>query len=99
MCVSQNRDSVQDICLQQAPWLAANMTEILNYSLILMVNSTKVFSTTVPVGNSMVDIFVTFPTVSRAAFTIYTLSVAAINSFGPSSFTSTVSAGKRQNKN
>ena len=99
MYVSQNRNLVQHICLQQAPQLAANTTEILNYSLILIVNSTEVFSTTVPVGNTVVDIFVTFPTVSRATFTIYTLSVAAINSFGPSSFTSPVSVGERQDKN
>ena len=99
MYVSQNRDLAQLICLQQAPRLAANMTEILNYSLILMENYSKVFITTVPVGNSMVDIFVTFPAVSRAIFTIYTLSVAAINSFGSSSFTNPVSVGERQDKN
>ena len=83
-------------CLEQAPWQAPNMTEILNYNLKLTVNSTEVFNTTVPVSNNVVDIFVTFPTVSRATFTNYTLSVAAINSFGPSSFTSPVSVGERQ---
>ena len=83
-------------CLQQAPQLAANMTEILNYNLMLTVNSSKVFSTTVPLNNTVVDIFVTFPTVSRAIFTIYTLSVAAISSFGSSRFTSPVSVGERQ---
>ena len=72
------------------------MTEILNYSLKLTINSTEVFNTTVSINNTMVDIFVTFPTVSRATFTIYTLSVAAINSFGPSSFTNPVSVGERQ---
>ena len=99
MYVSQNRNLVQHICLQQAPQLAANMTEILNYNLMLTINSTEVFNTTVPVSNTAVDIFMTFLTVSRATFTIYTLSVSAINSFGASSFTSTVSAGERQNKN
>ena len=85
--------------MQQAPQLAANMTEILNYNLMLTVNSSEVFNTTVPVGNTVVDIFVIFLTVSRATFIIYTFNVTAINSFGSSSFTSPILVGEGQDKN
>jgi len=71
------------------------MTAVHNYNLTLTVNSTTVFTTTVPASDTTVDIFVAFPAVSRAVFTNYTLSVAAINLVGPSSFTSPVSIGEK----
>ena len=69
------------------------MTEIQNYNLILTVNST-VFTATVPAGNTAVDVFVVFQNVNRTALTNYSLSVAAVNSIGPSSFITSVSVGK-----
>ena len=45
-----------------------------------------------------VDIFDAFPTVSRTAFTTYSLSVASVNSVGPSSLTHNVSVGKKNIK-
>ena len=71
------------------------MTDILNYNLTLTVNST-VFNTTVPADSTAVDIFAVFQNVDRTAFTNYSLSVAAVNSIGSSSFTRPVSVGKAQ---
>ena len=71
------------------------MTEIQSYIMTLTINSVE-FNTIVPVDNTicMVDIFTVFPTVNRTAFTNYSLSVAAINSVGQSSFTQPVSVGE-----
>ena len=70
------------------------MTTVLYYNLTLTVNSTTVFNTAVQDGNTTVDIFVAFPTVNRTTFTNYSLSVAATNSIGSSSFTDPVSVGE-----
>ena len=70
------------------------MSDILHYSLMLTVNSTTVFNTTITADITAVDIFRSFPNVSRAMFTDYSLSVAAVNNIGPSSFTEPVSVGE-----
>ena len=70
------------------------MSEILHYSLMLTVNSTTMFNTTVAANITAVDIFMTFSDVSRAMFTDYSLSVAAVNSIGLSSFTEPMSIGE-----
>ena len=69
------------------------MTAIQNYNLTLTVNSTE-YNAIVPVDNTTVDIFAVFPTVNRTTFTNYSLSVAAINSVGQSSYTQPVSVGE-----
>ena len=70
------------------------MSEILNYNLMLTVNSTTVFNSTVAADITTVNIFRIFSDASRAMFTDYSLSVAAVNSIGPSSFTAPVSVSK-----
>lgn len=61
---------------------------------MVTVNASLSFNTTVPTGTTSVNIFETFPNVSRRRHTIYSLRVAAISNTGQSYFTDPVSIGK-----
>ena len=82
------------LCSQQIPQLAANMSEVLLYSLTLTVNSTTVFNATVAADITTVDIFGIFSRISRAFFTNYSLRIAAVNNIRLSGFTEPVSVGE-----
>jgi len=59
------------------------MTDVEQYNLTLYVNGSLEATMTVAANTTMVDIFTVFgPNITRARYTNYSLSVAAINSAG-----------------
>ena len=83
-----------DIVILQAPLSIPNMSAIEHYLLIVTVNGTASFNTTVPASTTSVNIFETFPNISQRRYTTYSLSVASISSIGRSYRTEPVSIGK-----
>ena len=78
----------------QTPLSIANMSTIERYSLVVTVNGTSSFNTTVPASTTSVNIFETFPNISQRQYTTYSLRVASIGSIGQSNLTDPVSIGK-----
>ena len=79
----------------QAPSIVPNMRAIEHYLLVVTVNGTASFNTTVPASTTSVNIFETFPNISQRRYTTYSLYVASISSVGTSYFTDPVSIGKQ----
>ena len=70
------------------------MNVIERYLLVVMVNGSLSFNTTVPANTTSVNIFETFPNISQRRYTTYSLRVASIGSAGQSNLTDPVSVGK-----
>ena len=70
------------------------MSAIEHYLLVVTVNGTASFNTTVPASTTSVNIFEIFPNISQRRYTTYSLSVASISSTGQSYLTDPVSIGK-----
>ena len=77
----------------QAPLNVLNTTAVDHYLLVVTVNESSSFNTTVPANTTSVNIFETFPNISRRRYTLYSLHVAAVDSAGLSYFTNIVSMG------
>ena len=71
------------------------MRTIEHYLLVVTVNGTASFNTTVPASTTSVNIFEIFPSITQRRYTTYSLSVASNNSIGQSYFTNPVSIGKQ----
>ena len=84
-----------NIVTLQAPLSIPNMSAIEHYLLVVAVNGSASFNTTVPASTTSVNIFETFPNISQRRYTTYSLSVASISSIGRSYRTEPVSIGKQ----
>ena len=83
-----------DVIIFQAPLSIANISAIDRYLLVVTVNGTSSFNTTVAVNTTSVNTFETFPNISQRRYTTYSLRVAYISSIGQSDLTDPVSIGK-----